>query len=97
MKVDNEVLLSRRSIRPAEPLETAVAAGQQSKGVPKAGPVDRFTPKGGIETLKKMVAELPDDGEERVASLKQRVSLGTYRVDTTLVAEKMLGSLGMTK
>jgi len=97
VKVDNKFLLSRANVRTAETLENAGVAGRQKESDQKAGPLDKFTPKGGIERLKKMAAELPEYRDEKIASLKQQVSLGTYGVDAGLVAEKMLSIVGMTK
>lgn len=97
MKIDNKFLLSRANVRTAETLENTGVTGRQKESEQKAEPLDKFSPEVGIEKLKKMAADLPEYRGEKIASLKEQVSLGTYGVDAGLVAEKMLGIAGMTK
>lgn len=97
MKVDNKFLLSSLKVRTAETFEKAGVAVRQKESDQKAASLDEFTPKGGVERLKRLMDELPDYRNEKIASLKQQASLGTYAVDAGLVAEKMLSMVGMTK
>lgn len=43
-----------------------------------------------VEFLKKSVATLPDVRHYRVALLKQQIDFGTYRIDTELIAAKII-------
>lgn len=42
------------------------------------------------QTAKSAVAAVPDVREDRVASIKARIDNGTYQVDTSAFAEKLL-------
>lgn len=43
-----------------------------------------------VEILKKTVATLPEVRHYRVALMKQQIDFGTYRIDTELIAAKII-------
>jgi negative regulator of flagellin synthesis FlgM len=72
--------------------------GSAEKSVDKGAPrgVDRIdiSPQARqVDKLKKEMATIPEVRLDKVALMKQQLVQGTYKVDATAVAEKMMNSL----
>ena len=67
--------------------------GSAKQGSPKAVKEDKvvLSPKAKeVQEATKIIKELPDIQEEKVAQLKEQIDQGTYRVDGKKIAFKML-------
>jgi negative regulator of flagellin synthesis FlgM len=69
--------------------------GTRSKGSDSQSIVDKVEISGGrdeIEKLKGKIQSMPPTREEKIASVKEAVQSGTYKVDAQAVAKAMLKS-----
>jgi negative regulator of flagellin synthesis FlgM len=94
MKIDNQNTISGISLYQKDPLSGKEDAGRQT-GKTSGQEFDRVelsTRKDEVEKLEKAINELPDVRSEKVASLRQQIADGTYHIESTKVAEKILAS-----
>jgi negative regulator of flagellin synthesis FlgM len=94
MKIDNQNTISGVNLYQNDQLAKKTENSQQSVKTQdrQLDRVELTTRKGEMEKLDKAVNDLPDVRAEKVAALKQQIDAGTYRVDSTKVAAKMLES-----
>lgn len=94
MKIDNQDNISIINPYKNDSLPGKDEAGKQA-GKTTEQQFDRVelsTRKDEVEKLDKAINALPDVRSEKVASLKQQIVDGTYHVESTKVAEKILAS-----
>lgn len=94
MRIDSDQLLStvnKFKNEPVEKNETATVAGE--KTIRRGSDRVELSRNGAeIERLKKGMQAEPEFRSDRVAQLKAQIDAGTYKVEGTAVAEKMLQS-----
>ncbi|KAF0219390.1 MAG: hypothetical protein FD174_2089 [Geobacteraceae bacterium] len=92
-KIGNSRQLDARHAK-NETLELSDTTVQKKGKIQRTGAdqVDISISKAEVEKLKKLANEMPDSRTNKIASLKRQVSRGTYRIDTVVVAEKMLAN-----
>jgi negative regulator of flagellin synthesis FlgM len=94
MKIDSEQLLAtvnKFKNEPAEKNETSGTAGDRTIR-PGADRVELSGQQVEIDRLKKTLQDSPDVRSDRVAQLKEQIAAGTYHVEGSVVAKKMLQS-----
>lgn len=90
MKIGTDKSLSRANINANDTVGlTAGVKKPKAKG-PRDEQVEISVRKAEVEKLKKLAAGLPEYRSDSLATLKQQISQGTYRVDASRIAEKML-------
>jgi negative regulator of flagellin synthesis FlgM len=92
MKIDNEQILSIVNRYKSDPIEKkdASAKAKVQNTTSSGDRVELSVNSSEIEQLKQSMQGISDVRAERVASLKKSIDEGTYSVDGTKVAEKML-------
>lgn len=79
--------------REKSPAASAPAANGAS-GIPGSDRVELSGARPDLEQLKRELAALPEVRPDRVALAKQKLQDGGYQLDGTLVARKMMESMG---
>jgi negative regulator of flagellin synthesis FlgM len=96
MRIEGSAYVVQLSLPEASPSGKAAAAVVQQAAQPgRVRTLDRveISPKAReMERLKKEVAALPEVRPDRVALAKQTMQYGDYRVDPTVLAQKMMES-----
>jgi negative regulator of flagellin synthesis FlgM len=88
--VDGKELLGKVQESAKNQQQPAVKKGDQQ---PEKTTGDRISLSNGareIAELKKMIDQLPEIREDKVAAIKKAIESGTYNVDSMKVAEKIL-------
>ncbi len=89
----SEVLTSTLGNSPNVPASEKAAAGTTTTAAPQAPTADTATFTGPAQTLQKLssvLASTPIVNSAKVASIKQAVGTGSYSVNATSVANKLL-------
>jgi len=92
--VDGKELLGKVQEANKNQQQPAVKKGEQPAERPAADDkISLSSSAKEIAELKKMIDQLPDVREEKVAAIKKAIESGTYNVDSMKVAEKILEEL----
>lgn len=87
-------------LRPVENRKNA-AANLESKGVAMAVQAEQSMPKFSLSKLTAMARELSDAGppvdHARIAQIRQAISLGSYRIDPSAIADAVLRNYDSSK
>ncbi len=92
MKIDSEKLLGTVNQFRNEPVDKGESAATGGNKAQNQGSdrVELTTRTGEVDQVKKALQDLPDVQSDKVARLKEQVANGTYKVDGTEVAKKMV-------
>lgn len=92
MRIENNEMLNSINLYQTDPVagKGEVVKQQEKPQAPAQDRVQLSTTKTEIERLKKAVDELPEVRTDKVEVFKQQLADGSYRVESTKVAEKIL-------